>query len=195
MLTVFPEADPQRLVDVLSGGGDPGIVFGTPTLRGYTVQPPTIDGLNATQLAEGENLQLAVTLVGDDEYQDVDDRQEELIRFLSGDGISASVTAVGDDDQALYGFRGASVRNILTFEQRYPNVQAIVCDLEMIGMNGFEFLKVRQQTPEIASIPTIMLTSRAGDKHRMLTEELGATAYLTKPYDDGDLLSYVAQYA
>lgn len=60
-----------------------------------------------------------------DEYQDVDDRQEELIRLMTDGGNSASVTAVGDDDQALYGFRGASVKNILTFEQRYPSVRRI----------------------------------------------------------------------
>lgn len=60
-----------------------------------------------------------------DEYQDVDDRQEELIQLLSSTGTSATVTAVGDDDQALYGFRGASVRNILTFESRYPAVHRV----------------------------------------------------------------------
>jgi DNA helicase-2/ATP-dependent DNA helicase PcrA len=60
-----------------------------------------------------------------DEYQDVDDRQEELIRLISDGGTAVSITAVGDDDQALYGFRGASVRNILTFEERYPNVTRI----------------------------------------------------------------------
>ncbi|MEZ5519876.1 MAG: ATP-dependent DNA helicase [Dokdonella sp.] len=57
-----------------------------------------------------------------DEYQDVDDRQEELIQLLTDCGRAVSVTAVGDDDQALYGFRGASVRNILTFQRRYPHV-------------------------------------------------------------------------
>lgn len=60
-----------------------------------------------------------------DEYQDVDDRQEELIRLLTDSGQAVRITAVGDDDQALYGFRGASVQNILTFEQRYPNVRRI----------------------------------------------------------------------
>ncbi|MEJ6789526.1 ATP-dependent DNA helicase [Brevundimonas sp. BR2-1] len=60
-----------------------------------------------------------------DEYQDVDDRQEELIQLLSGYGRTASVTAVGDDDQALYGFRGASVHNILTFSDRYPDVRRV----------------------------------------------------------------------
>jgi two-component system, chemotaxis family, sensor histidine kinase and response regulator PixL len=77
--------------------------------------------------------------------------------------------------------------------QRYPDVQAILCDIEMPGMNGFEFLKVRQQTPEIAAIPTIMLTSRAGAKHRLLTKELGATTYLTKPYLTPQLLKTVAE--
>lgn len=72
--------------------------------------------------------------------------------------------------------------------ERYPDVQAILCDIEMPGMNGFEFLKVRQRTPEIAAIPTVMLTSRMGKKHRQLTEELGATTYLTKPYLTPQLL-------
>ena len=60
-----------------------------------------------------------------DEYQDVDDRQEELIRLLSNDGSTAHVCAVGDDDQAIYRFRGATVTNILTFESRYPSVKRV----------------------------------------------------------------------
>lgn len=77
--------------------------------------------------------------------------------------------------------------------KRYPGVEAILCDIEMPGMNGFEFLKVRQQTPEILAIPTIMLTSRGGAKHRLLTKELGATTYLTKPYLTPQLLRTVAE--
>ena len=60
-----------------------------------------------------------------DEYQDVDDRQEELIRMLTDDGRGPTLTVVGDDDQALYGFRGARVEIILEFESRYPNVQVV----------------------------------------------------------------------
>ncbi|MEL6229320.1 MAG: hybrid sensor histidine kinase/response regulator [Cyanobacteria bacterium J06627_3] len=72
-------------------------------------------------------------------------------------------------------------------------VTAILCDLEMPGMNGFEFLKVRQQTPELVSIPTIMLTSRTGVKHQQLAQELGATSYLTKPYLAPQLLATLAE--
>ena len=63
-----------------------------------------------------------------DEYQDVDNRQEHLIRLLTNDGTGPRLTVVGDDDQALYGFRGASVRNILTFEDRYPDVERVTLD-------------------------------------------------------------------
>ena len=60
-----------------------------------------------------------------DEYQDVDDRQEELIRLISDDGKAVWVTAVGDDDQAIYGWRGARIDNILSFENRYPRVKTV----------------------------------------------------------------------
>ena len=76
--------------------------------------------------------------------------------------------------------------------RNYPNVDVILCDVEMPGMNGFEFLKARQQAPEIAAIPTIMLTSRDGSKHRLLAEELGAIAYLTKPFLASHVIETVA---
>lgn len=60
-----------------------------------------------------------------DEYQDVDDRQEELISLLSGCGRDAWVTAVGDDDQSIYRWRGARIENILRFAERYPSVTEI----------------------------------------------------------------------
>lgn len=60
-----------------------------------------------------------------DEYQDLDRRQEELIRLLSNDGKNVWITAVGDDDQAIYGWRGARIENILTFKNRYLNTTEI----------------------------------------------------------------------
>jgi len=60
-----------------------------------------------------------------DEYQDVDERQEQLIALLTDSGRRVGVTVVGDDDQAIYGWRGAEIKNILEFENRYPNVQKI----------------------------------------------------------------------
>jgi two-component system, chemotaxis family, sensor histidine kinase and response regulator PixL len=67
-------------------------------------------------------------------------------------------------------------------------VQAVFCDVEMPVMNGFEFLEqCRKEYPK-AHLPVIMLTSRSGDKHRQIAELMGASAYLTKPYLEQDLL-------
>lgn len=55
-----------------------------------------------------------------DEYQDINPIQEEFIRAFSEDMDMLFV--VGDDDQAIYGWRGANVQNILTFKDRYDNV-------------------------------------------------------------------------
>jgi len=60
-----------------------------------------------------------------DEYQDVDDRQEELIQLISDKGRRVAVAVVGDDDQAIYGWRGARIDNILKFENKYPNVERV----------------------------------------------------------------------
>lgn len=56
-----------------------------------------------------------------DEYQDINPMQEEFIKTLSG--FLDMLFVVGDDDQSIYGWRGANVQNILTFEDRYPNVK------------------------------------------------------------------------
>lgn len=60
-----------------------------------------------------------------DEYQDVDRCQEQLITLLTNRGRDAKLTVVGDDDQSLYKFRGADINNILTFNDRYPDVEQI----------------------------------------------------------------------
>lgn len=54
-----------------------------------------------------------------DEYQDVNISQERLISGLYS--RLNSLFVVGDDDQSIYGWRGADVRNIIEFDQRYPN--------------------------------------------------------------------------
>jgi two-component system, chemotaxis family, sensor histidine kinase and response regulator PixL len=58
-------------------------------------------------------------------------------------------------------------------------------------MNGFEFLSYCRQDARLSQIPTIMLTTRSGAKHRQLALALGAKAYTTKPHSDHELLTAV----
>ena len=65
----------------------------------------------------------------------------------------------------------------------------IIADLNMPKMNGFEFVSIVKQGPATASIPVIFLTTEAGEKEREKGMELGAAAYLTKPFKPNELQS------
>ncbi len=58
-----------------------------------------------------------------DEYQDTNRPQYELMRMLAGSGHN--VCAVGDEDQSIYSWRGADIRNILEFEQDFPEARIV----------------------------------------------------------------------
>ncbi len=72
-----------------------------------------------------------------DEYQDTNHAQYTLVRELVGgpgsshptDGVpQAELTVVGDADQSIYAFRGATIRNIVEFEQDYPDARTILLE-------------------------------------------------------------------
>ena len=89
------------------------------------------DGLlyNAVRLFKEHPEDLAVAhdafhYISVDEYQDVSDIQEELITQLA-DTPEHNICVVGDPNQSIYGWRGAQVRNILNFKDKYDDVKVI----------------------------------------------------------------------
>jgi DNA helicase-2/ATP-dependent DNA helicase PcrA len=76
---------------------------------------------SAAHVREYYNQRFRYLLV--DEYQDTNRPQYELMRMLAGAGHN--VCAVGDEDQSIYSWRGADIRNILEFEKDFPEAKII----------------------------------------------------------------------
>ena len=76
---------------------------------------------SASQVREYYNRRFQYLLI--DEYQDTNRPQYELMRMLAGE--RHNVCAVGDEDQSIYSWRGADIRNILEFEQDFPEANII----------------------------------------------------------------------
>lgn len=67
----------------------------------------------------------------------------------------------------------------------------VITDLEMPRMNGYELMAHLRQSPSTRSIPVLVVTSRAGAKHRDRALKEGASGFLTKPVQEDQLLSNV----
>jgi DNA helicase-2/ATP-dependent DNA helicase PcrA len=89
-----------------------------------------------------------------DEYQDTNHAQFELVRLLGGE--HGNVMVVGDDDQSIYGWRGADVRNILDFEKTWPN--AAVVKLE----------ENYRSTPNVLDLANVVIAANAGRRGKTL---------------------------
>jgi chemotaxis protein histidine kinase CheA len=86
---------------------------------------------------------------------------------------------------------GLHAIEILQTEQ----VSIILLDIEMPRMDGFEFLHYLRQDTKTSALPVVMITSRTADKHRAHAKELGATAYLGKPFNETELLTLIKSFA
>ncbi len=86
---------------------------------------------------------------------------------------------------------GLHAIEILQTEQ----VSIILLDIEMPRMDGFEFLHYLRQDIKTSALPVVMITSRTADKHRAHAKELGATAYLGKPFNETELLTLIKSFA
>jgi chemosensory pili system protein ChpA (sensor histidine kinase/response regulator) len=88
---------------------------------------------------------------------------------------------------------GLEALELLQRGEDKPDV--ILMDIEMPRMDGFELTATLRSQPEFRATPIVMLTSRAGEKHRSKAFSLGATHYVVKPYQDETLLSIIRSSA
>jgi DNA helicase-2/ATP-dependent DNA helicase PcrA len=121
-----------------------------------------------------------------DEYQDTNRPQYELMRMLTGD--EHNVCAVGDEDQSIYSWRGADIRNILEFEQDYPDARIIRLE---------QNYRSTQTILQAASAVVARNIKRKGKN--LWTERLGGAkvGYYEAPDGENEALfaaDYVAKY-
>jgi DNA helicase-2/ATP-dependent DNA helicase PcrA len=106
-----------------------------------------------------------------DEYQDTNHAQYALIRELVGDDMegipAAELCVVGDADQSIYGFRGATIRNILQFEEDYPNSTTILLEQNY------------RSTQNILSAANAVIAKNESRKEKNLWSEAGSGPLLT----------------
>jgi chemosensory pili system protein ChpA (sensor histidine kinase/response regulator) len=67
----------------------------------------------------------------------------------------------------------------------------LLTDLEMPNMNGIELAYHMREREDVHEVPIIMITSRSQEKHRRMAEQAGIGTYITKPYNDVELLQTI----
>lgn len=115
-----------------------------------------------------------------DEYQDTNKAQYELVRLLTAENHNLCV--VGDDDQSIYGWRGADIRNILDFEKDYP--EATVIKLEQNYRSTSTILDAANQ----------VIAHNAGRKDKTLWTQVGEgeKIHLFTAQDEQDEAAWIA---
>ena len=69
----------------------------------------------------------------------------------------------------------------------------VISDLEMPRMHGYELIAEIKKNARTRDIPVVFLTARAGEKHRRMGVELGAAAFLNKPFSEPELLHLIGE--
>ncbi len=116
-----------------------------------------------------------------DEYQDTNKSQYELIKYLSGK--HGNICVVGDEDQSVYGWRGADIRNILNFERDFK---------------GAEVIKLEQNyrsTGNILDVANSIIKNNTERKGKKLwtAKERGQYATLKINFDEKEEANFVTQ--
>ena len=116
-----------------------------------------------------------------DEYQDTNRAQFQFIKLLgSGHG---NVVVVGDDDQSIYGWRGADIRNILDFEKEFATARLVRLEDNY------------RSTPDILHVANAAITPNIGRKGKTLraTREAGEPVTLVAALDERDEADFILE--
>ncbi|HXI99174.1 MAG TPA: 3'-5' exonuclease, partial [Gemmatimonadaceae bacterium] len=116
-----------------------------------------------------------------DEYQDTNRAQFQFIKLLGS--VHGNVVVVGDDDQSIYGWRGADIRNILDFEKEFTSARLVRLEDNY------------RSTPDILHVANAAITQNIGRKGKTLraTREAGEPVTLLAALDERDEADFILE--
>ena len=116
-----------------------------------------------------------------DEYQDTNRAQFQFIKLLGS--AHGNVVVVGDDDQSIYGWRGADIRNILDFEKEFTAAKLVRLEDNY------------RSTPDILHVANAAITPNIGRKGKTLraTREAGEPVTLLAALDERDEADFILE--
>jgi DNA helicase-2/ATP-dependent DNA helicase PcrA len=116
-----------------------------------------------------------------DEYQDTNRAQFQFVKLLAQ--AHGNVVVVGDDDQSIYGWRGADIRNILDFEKEFPAARVVRLEENY------------RSTPDILDVANAAITPNQGRKGKTLrpTRPSGEAVTLVAALDERDEADFVLE--
>jgi DNA helicase-2/ATP-dependent DNA helicase PcrA len=116
-----------------------------------------------------------------DEYQDTNRAQFQFIKLLGS--AHGNVVVVGDDDQSIYGWRGADIRNILDFEKEFASSKIVRLEDNY------------RSTPDILHVANAAITPNIGRKGKTLraTREAGEPVTLLAALDERDEADFILE--
>jgi chemosensory pili system protein ChpA (sensor histidine kinase/response regulator) len=124
----------------------------------------------------------------------VDVVPDEKVVILADDSISVRKFVGRMLEKAGYRVKLASDGLEALEMARRGNCDLLITDLEMPRANGYELLALMRELPEANRVPVVVVTSRAGVKHRDLALKEGAAAFLVKPVQEEQLIGVVNQF-
>jgi len=154
----------------VSGEGNVRLILNIPSLFGEETVTMKASFVAATKVAAPEAARRKPKVLVVDDSISI---RKYVQRFLDRTGYEVEVAP--DGMEAL---------NILG----KTKFDAVITDLEMPIMHGYDLISEMKRNPELMNIPVIVLTSRAGEKHRQKAINMGAQDYLVKPFEEEEML-------